>query len=310
MKAVDGKEPDMNVRKPSRFLASVLILVMLCGRPLAQTPAPAPEPVPTADASQEAEQPKFIWGIIIKFVAGQLFSMFAEYLAGKITSSLTAGGNSNDGGVIQRLLSSKSGAIITSVEQATTDQANSGASGRNADPVSSGIGAKDATIVGEPKTPLKVDAGNANYQGVHVALLGADRTGNLTGFRPVTDGFKTGERIKLRVVSTFGGLLVIDNINPRGDQKQIYPPRKEDVVVLQAGEETLIPLGADQFFEFAGATGNEQLLVTVRDKRAFGSAASTAQVYRKDESYGSNFVQETTPGTYPVIAQGIRLRHD
>jgi hypothetical protein len=300
MKAVDGKEPDMNVRKPSRFLASVLILAMLCGRPLAQTPAPAP--VPAADAAQEAEQPKFIWGIILKWVAGEIFSMFAEWLGGKITSSITAsltgGSNSSDGGIMSRLLSLKSSAIIISAEQATTD------------PVSGGIAAKDATIVGEPKTPLKVDAGNANYQGVHVALLGADRTGNLTGFRPVTDGFKTGERIKLRVVSTFGGLLVIDNINPRGEQKQIYPPRKEDVVVLQAGEETLIPLGADQFFEFAGATGNEQLLVTVRDKRAFGSAASTAQVYRKDESYGSNFVQETLPGTYPVIAQGIRLRHD
>jgi hypothetical protein len=294
----------MNVRKPSRFLASVLILSLLCGRPMAQTPAspPAPEPAAAANGSQEAEQPKFIWGIIIKFVAGQIFSMFAEWLAGKVTASITArltgDGGSSDGGIMSRLLSSKSSAVIVSAEQATTE------------PVSGGIAAKDATVVGEPRTPLKVEGGNANYQGVHVALLGADREGNLTGFRPVTDGFKTGERIKLRVVSTFGGLLVIDNINPRGEQKQIYPPRKEDVVVLAAGEETLIPLGADQFFEFTGATGNEQLLITVRDKRAFGGAASTAQVYRKDESYGSNFVQETLTGTYPVIAQGIRLRHD
>jgi hypothetical protein len=292
----------MNVRKPSRFLASVLILAMLCGRPLAQTPAapqaPSSDPAPATNASPEAEQPKFIWGIIIKFVAGQIFSMFAEWLAGKVTASLTGGAISSDGGVISRLLSSKSSAVIVSAAQAT------------AEPAAGSIAAKDATVAGEPRTPLKVEGGNANYQGVHVALLGADRAGNLTGFRPVTDGFRTGERIKLRVVSTFGGLLVIDNINPRGEQKQIYPPRKEDVVVLAAGEETLIPLGADQFFEFTGATGNEQLLVTVRDKRAFGGAASTAQVYRKDESYGSNFVQETLAGTYPVIAQGIRLRHD
>lgn len=291
----------MNVRKPSRFVAAVLIFAMLCGRPLAQTPAPAPAPAstpaPAIDGSQEAEQPKFIWGLIIKFVAGQIFSMFAEWLAGKVVDKLV-GGSPSDGGIMSRLMSSKSSAIITSTDQATTEL------------VSGGIAAKDSTITGEPKTPLKVEGGNANYQGVHVAIIGADRAGNLTGFRPVTDGFKTGERIKLRVVSTFGGMLVIDNINPRGEQKQVYPPRMGDVVVLAAGEETLIPLGADQFLEFTGASGNEQLLITVRDKRAFGSAASTAQVYRKDESYGSNFVQETLTGTYPVIAQGIRLRHD
>jgi hypothetical protein len=112
------------------------------------------------------------------------------------------------------------------------------------------------------------------------------------------------------VLPTFDGLLVIDNINPRQERKQIYPAQAENVVKIKAGVEIMIPLGKDDYFEFTGATGDEQLVITVRDPRAFGSAAATATVTRKDENNGSNFMQEQTPNSFPVISQALRLRHD
>jgi hypothetical protein len=110
-------------------------------------------------------------------------------------------------------------------------------------------------------------------------------------------------------MATFGGLLVIENINPRGERRQIYPASTSQVVILQAGGDTLLPLGSDQFFEFANATGEEQLVITLRDPRAVGNAASREKVHRKDEEFGTHFVQEVTRGAYPVISESIRLQH-
>jgi hypothetical protein len=48
----------------------------------------------------------------------------------------------------------------------------------------------------------------------------------------------------------------------------------------------------------------------VRDPRSLQAGrAATARVFRKDESYGSNFVQEVKPGQYPVIAEAIGIEH-
>jgi hypothetical protein len=143
-----------------------------------------------------------------------------------------------------------------------------------------------------------------------VALVGFDRAGAVKGVQPVTAGFRTGERFKLKVLPTFDALVVIDNINPQSVRKQIYPPSAEQAIALKAGVEVLLPLGANQFFEFTGATGDEQLVLTLRDPRAFGAAESRVEVSRQDERDGSSFVQETAPGTYPVIAQSLKLRHD
>ena len=37
--------------------------------------------------------------------------------------------------------------------------------------------------------------------------------------------------------------------------------------------------------------------------------ASREKVYRKDEEYGSHFVQPVTKDSYPVISESIRLEH-
>ena len=102
---------------------------------------------------------------------------------------------------------------------------------------------------------------------------------------------------------------MIENINAKGERRQIYPPEGGAVVVLQAGAATLLPLGAKEFFEFAHATGEEQLVISLRDPRAAGDAASRQKVFRKDEEFGTHFVQEVSKGAYPVISEAIRLEH-
>ena len=81
------------------------------------------------------------------------------------------------------------------------------------------------------------------------------------------------------------------------------------MVVVQPGADTLLPLGKDQFFEFARATGEEQLVITLRDPQASGAKISKYEVHRKDEEYGSNFVQQVDRDSYPFISQSIRLQH-
>ena len=85
--------------------------------------------------------------------------------------------------------------------------------------------------------------------------------------------------------------------------------KTEQVVSLLPGKETVIPLGEDQFFEFARATGREQMVLNLADPRGVGPAASTNKVFRQDLKYGSNFVQEVSPSTFPHISQAIELQH-
>ena len=76
------------------------------------------------------------------------------------------------------------------------------------------------------------------------------------------------------------------------------------------GKEILLPLGREEYLQFAGDVGRDQLTLTVRDPRSLaGGQASTARVFRRDEDYGSNFVQEVKPGRYPVIAEAIGIEH-
>jgi hypothetical protein len=144
---------------------------------------------------------------------------------------------------------------------------------------------------------------------VHIAIVGASPSGALAELRPIRTGFRSGERFKLRAVSTFGGLLVIHNVNPRGERRQIYPAQSDSVVLLQPGGDTLLPLGADEFFQFAGSTGNEQVIISLRDRRAIGKAASSEPVHRKDDEYGTHFVQRVSADAHAAIFESIRLIH-
>ena len=79
-----------------RLIAVALSAALL---PLAPAPgypqAPAPQPgaeKPAAAGETPEVQPKFIWGVLIlKFVAGEVFSNFAQWTYGKITGKPVEG---------------------------------------------------------------------------------------------------------------------------------------------------------------------------------------------------------------------------
>jgi len=158
-------------------------------------------------------------------------------------------------------------------------------------------------------TTAITDAAGVDYHGAYIAIVGADTEGKVTSVRPLKAGFRTGERFKLRALTTFGAHVVIENINASGERRQIYPAEGAGVVVLNSGSYALLPLGAKEFFEFTRATGQELLIISLRDPRAVGGAASRQQVLRVDEKDGTTFIQEVAKGTFPVIFEPIRLEH-
>jgi hypothetical protein len=280
--------------KPLAFALAALLLAPL---PLAAQQQSAPPPQqPVTEADPDAPQPKFIWGILlIKFAAGEVFSNFTQWTWGKISGKPSENKTMTAQAVdyLRGKSDTTGGAYVT----------------RNlADPMP-GFKETPPITMDRPSTPIVISQGAPNYQGVHISIVGADRAGNITDLRPVNAGFKTGERFKLRAVSTFGGHMIIENINPKGERRQIYPAERDSVIVIQPGADTLLPLGKDQFFEFARATGEEQLVITLRDPRAIGAGISKYEVNRKDEEYGSNFVQQVDKDSYPLISQAIRLQH-
>ena len=283
------------MRARSRLVALVLACTLAAPAFPQQAPQQAPAPQPPAAQQEEEFESKFIWGILINYAVSKLssavFEIFSKWAIGKLT-----GGEGGLADFVMANLTRDSGARFASRGTAPAALTSAGA---QAAPI----------VVGNPDKPLVADGKKENFQGVHMALMMAEDGGKSFAFRPVNQGFRTGERFKMRVLSTFGGELTIDNINPRGEKKQIYPPRPDQVVTLVPGAETLLPLDANQFFEFAGATGREQLVINVADARAVGAAASRNKIFRQDTKFGSNFLQEATGHAYPSITQAVELTH-
>lgn len=276
-----------------RLLAAILLLALLLpargqlapAAPSSSAPAGASAPAPEVEV-----EPKFIWGLVLNIAVKFAMNAFMEWRARKLTNDLSHPLNYR-----QLLLNSASAGLVSMA----------GGS------VATLFGFKsDNTVADLPTKPIELQNGQPNYQGAHVAIVAYDAAGRVSGLRPVTAGFRSGDRIKLKVLPTFDAWVVIDNINPQGLRRQIYPPAADQAVALKAGVEVLLPLREDQFFEFAGVQGQEQLVITLRDPRARGAAESRAEVSRKDDDSGSSFVQETPPGTYAVIVQSLQLCHE
>jgi hypothetical protein len=248
----------------------------------------APGPTWTQEPAKDEEvQPRFIWGILIQIAISKLASaswdVFSKWLENRVPTVTDRSAPPN--------LAVESGAEIKARSSGAVAERSPG------------------SIVGNPTAPLSLDGGKENYQGIHVALVAQAPDGKDFAYRPISSGFKTGERFKLRVVSTFAGELTIENINPRGEHRHLYPPKSDHVVALQPGRETFLPLGKDEYFQFTRATGREQLVVNLADPRAVGQNASRHQVYRQDVKYGSNFLQQVAPNTFPRISQAVELTH-
>jgi hypothetical protein len=272
-----------------RLLAALLVAAIAFNSAAFAQQQPAVNP-PAAAADEEQPQPRFIWGLLINFALSKLASAAWNIFTNWLTNTMKISAEKRINELATNALDSVWGALKFR--------------GSNA------IASRGAEVVtADPPAPLSVDDGRVNLQGVHIALLMVRDDGTPLAFRAVNEGFKSGESFRLRVVSTFDGELVIENINPNGERRQIYPAQAQQVVAVPAGKEVLIPLSRDDRFRFGGATGREQLVIRLVDPRAVGAQAASGRVNRKDVDYGSNFLQEVKPGTYPVIEQAIELQH-
>lgn len=268
---------------PLKKLAAALTLAAFTSASLAQTSA-APE------TPKEAEG-KVVWGLLIKLAAPYVFDFFAGWVKKKIAANYGEGS-------MERLLANTTLASIVFIGKYMAGK----------DIVL--VGAAPNAGAGEPEAPLTTGKDGENYQGVNVTLVSVDGAGQPSGYRNVAEGFKTGERFKIKVLSTFDAMVVLGNIPPKGSQRQIYPAASGQAIAIPAGKEILLPLGRGEYLQFAGNTGNDQLTLTVRDPRSLsGGQAATARVFRKDEEHGSNFIQEVKPGQYPVISEAIGIQH-
>ncbi len=269
----------MTLSRRYRAACAALVLLWSSSQPLVAQARDA-EPV----------EPKFAWGVLMNIAFKIGSSMFTDWLMDKLTKEV------KDKETVNKLLDNAGLAGIVPLLELLPLGTKS-------------VGWQDNVSVGEVQTPFTVKQGQESCQGAHVAIVGFDSQGKPLGVRPVSSGFRSGDRIKLKLLATFDSVVVIENINAQGKRQQIYPPAPGEVLKLQRGKEFLLPLGADEYFEFAGATGQEQLLLTIRDPRAFNGQESVAIVKRKDDATGSSFVQDTPEGRYPVMAQSLVLEH-
>jgi hypothetical protein len=262
-------------------------LIALLVLPFISQAAPVQETKPAVDATgDEAIQPKFIWGILIKFVASKAFEVFAEWAQKALAQSL------NDA-----LMVSRSAAVTApGVAMLAPAQKSVGSINPNVTDVA-------------PSTPLVVANGKENYQGAMLSLLILQPDGLSFKVRAISEGFKSGEQFRIRIASTFDGELSLDNINPQGARNRLYPANTQQIVKIKSGAPVILPLDADSLFEFDDVAGEEKLVVTLRDPRAQGDATATTTVHRQENAQGTGLLQEVSAGKYPAIAESIALQH-
>lgn len=262
-----------------------LLLLPLVAR--ADNPAIQDKTANKESGSEEAAQPKFIWGILIKFAASKAFEIFFEWSTKKMFQ-----------GMAQPLTVAR-GAAVSAPGAAMLAPAQKG----GVIPIIPNV--TDSA----PSAPLLVKDGKENYQGALLALLVLQPDGQSFVVRPVSAGFKSGEKFRIRIGATFDGELSLDNINPQGVRSRLYPALAEQIVKIKSGMPVILPLDRDSFFQFDDVAGEEKLVVTLRDPRAQGDAVAQASVHRQENEQGTGLLQEVTTGKYAALAESIALQH-
>lgn len=265
------------------------MMALLLLSPVARAEAPQPSdarPAGAETADGEAAQPKFIWGIVLKFAAQKVFEVFFSWASERLFP-----------GMAQRL--------TLALEEAVTP---SGAA--TLTPVSK----RAAPVVPKvteraPDAPVFAKSGRENYQGAHLSLLVLQPDGRTLAVRPLSEGFVSGEKFRIRIGSTFEGELALDNIDPRGRRMRLYPASRDQVLSIKSGVPVILPLEPDSFFQFDDVAGEEKLIVSLRDPRAQGGAAAGTPVHRQENETGTGLLQEVAPGRYAAIAETIALQH-
>jgi len=264
--------------------AGMLALLLL---PSVSTAADAPPAKDQAESpGEEAPQPKFIWGILIKFAASKAFEVFSEWTFKSMFQSKA----SPTFFASSEAVSAPGAAVLVPAQQSV-------------EPIAPNV------TDGAPVAPLVVESGKENYQGVHLALLVLQPDGQAFKVRPISEGFKSGEKFRIRIGATFDGELSLDNIDPQGKRERLYPANAGQVVKIKNSIPVILPLDKDSHFEFDDVAGEEKLVITLRDPRAQGKAIAQAPVHRQENAQGTGLLQEVAAGKYAAIAESITLQH-
>lgn len=185
-------------------------------------------------------------------------------------------------------------------------------------------------ILGQPDVPFNAGGnfdpnkdwnGSYNYQGVQVAAVILNANNQAVEIRPLNAPFRSGERFKLRLLSSFDTLASIDAYRSGtpaagyGQPQpawvgQLYPARSDQIVRVRAGEAALLPLGANEYFTFDNRPGLDKLVLNFRHAQAQGGQVNNQPVYRQDGPQGSSYVQLMAPGTFPAFSQTVALQHN
>lgn len=249
--------------------------------------ATPPQTSSVAPAKDDIE-PKPVWGILVNVILSRVGMALLDWAIGKLTNKLDT--------ISFSALTKKSEVITLEAPPLVTT-----AGGQP-------LGLQENVVAGEPSKEFKLENGKENFQGMVVSMAVFDAQGKPIGFRPINEPFKTGEKFKLRVLSTFEGHFYVDAINPNGVRNKLFPPAN-NTLRIPAGTEVLVPADPNQFFQFHGTTGKERLVVVMRDVKLESANLPIEPVFRKDESFGSLFVQEVTGDKRPLIVQSIALTH-
>jgi hypothetical protein len=265
----------------------MMTLLILPSVSKADTPAiqGKTETAHTASGVEEA-QPKFIWGILIKYAASQAFDVFYEWYGKKLFQNM------------KQSLTIGRAEAVSPPGAATLAPAQKGF-----------VPIVPNVTDSAPTAPLAVEGGKENYQGALLSLLVLQPDGRSLVVRPISAGFKSGEKFRIRIGATFDGELSLDNINPQGERSRLYPAQAEQIVKIKSGMPVILPLDKDSFFQFDDVAGEEKLVVSLRDPRAQGDATAQSSVHRQESEQGTGLLQEVTVGKYAAIAESIALQH-
>jgi hypothetical protein len=268
------------------MILSIRRLLVLCMLLPALALATDEPPLKAESAGAEAPQPKFIWGILIKFAASKAFDMFSEW-------------------AVKNMFEGMAPSLIFTRGEALTPAgaAELAPLQKSATPLVPNLTDK------APTAPVLADSGRENYQGVLISLLVLQPDEQTLKVRPVSEGFKSGEKFRLRLGATFDGELSVDNINPAGKRDRLYPVDTGQVIKIRKAMPVILPLDKDSFFEFDDDRGEENMVITLRDPRARGNATALTPVHRQENAQGTGLLQEVAAGKYAAIAESISLSH-
>lgn len=98
---------------------------------------------------------------------------------------------------------------------------------------------------------------NTGQQAMEVGVLVYGPQGGMPIQRAAHLAFFTGERFKLKILSSRAGTLQVVNIEPTGRENRLTP------MPVAAGSETLYPAEPNKFLEFDATAGDELLRLTL-----------------------------------------------